>query len=105
MTPSLLRAPFGVRWFGYRAMQEKLGLLGVMWTVIGLDWKWTPEAVSARVLRGAAHGAIVCLHDGRGCDARPDIRVTLEAVKRILPAMRALGVRFETVSQILCPAT
>ena len=35
--PSLMRAPFGVRWFGYRGMQQKLGLLGVMWTVIGQE--------------------------------------------------------------------
>src|SRR5580698_2149097 len=31
VTPSLMRAPLGARWFGYRAMQERLGLLGVMW--------------------------------------------------------------------------
>lgn len=101
--PRLMRAPFGVRWFGYRAMQEKLGLLGVMWTVIGLDWKLPVQAVCDRVLRGSGNGSIVCLHDGRGCDARPDVRNSLEAVKRILPALLERGYHFETVSQILCP--
>jgi len=103
--PSLMRAPFGVRWFGYRDMQAKLGLRGVMWTVIGLDWKLSAEAVCNRVLRAASNGTIVCLHDGRGCTARPDIRVSLEAVKRILPTLLERGLRFETVSQILCPVT
>jgi peptidoglycan/xylan/chitin deacetylase (PgdA/CDA1 family) len=104
-TPSLMRAPFGVRWFGYRAMQEKLGLRGIMWTVIGLDWKLSAEEVSDRVLRAATSGSIVCLHDGRGCTVRPDIQVSIEAVKRILPALLERGLRFETVPQILCPVT
>ena len=39
-TPMLLRAPYGFRWFGMQTVQEKLALLGVMWTVIGNDWKW-----------------------------------------------------------------
>ena len=105
VTPSLLRAPFGVRWFGYRAMQHKLGLLGVMWTVIGLDWKLPAAAICERVLKAARGGAIVCLHDGRGCHPQPDVRASLEAVKRILPALLERGYHFETVSQILCPVT
>ncbi|MCL4402814.1 MAG: polysaccharide deacetylase family protein, partial [Acidobacteria bacterium] len=35
VTPVLMRAPFGVRWFGLRRAQRRLGLTGVMWTVIG----------------------------------------------------------------------
>jgi len=105
LTPSLMRPPFGVRWFGYRGMQKRLGLLGVMWTVIGLDWKLSSESICDRVLRAASNGAIVCLHDGRGCSASPDMRVSLEAVKRILPALLERGFSFETVSRILCPVT
>ena len=37
--PELVRAPYGVRWFGFNRMQRELNLKGVMWTVIGLDWK------------------------------------------------------------------
>jgi peptidoglycan/xylan/chitin deacetylase (PgdA/CDA1 family) len=103
IAPSLLRAPFGVRWFGYRAMQQKLGLLGVMWTVIALDWKLPAQAICDRVVRNARNGAIVLLHDGRGCQAKPDIRSTSEAVKRIVPALLEQGYHFETVTQILCP--
>lgn len=99
--PVLLRAPFGVRWFGYRAMQENLGLLGVMWTVIGLDWKLPADAIRQRVLKATRNGAIICLHDGRGCTARPDVRNSLAALKQLLPALRERGYQFETVSQIL----
>jgi peptidoglycan/xylan/chitin deacetylase (PgdA/CDA1 family) len=103
VTPSLMRAPFGVRWFGFRSMQRKLGLTGVMWTVIGRDWKLSAEAICDRVLKAAANGTIVCLHDGRECSAKPDVKNSMEAVKRLLPALLERGYHFETVSQILCP--
>jgi peptidoglycan/xylan/chitin deacetylase (PgdA/CDA1 family) len=101
--PTLLRAPYGVRWFGFRQMQERLGLLGVMWTVIGRDWKLPAGDIAARVLSNAGDGAIICLHDGRGTHREPDIRQTVEAVRRIVPELLAAGYHFETVSQILCP--
>jgi peptidoglycan/xylan/chitin deacetylase (PgdA/CDA1 family) len=102
-TPALLRAPFGVRWFGYRRMQRKLGLLGVMWTIIGRDWDIEAHQICDRVVKAACNGAIICLHDGRECSPKPDVGATLEAVKRILPALLEQGYQFETVSQILCP--
>jgi peptidoglycan/xylan/chitin deacetylase (PgdA/CDA1 family) len=99
--PVLVRAPYGVRWFGFRDMQAKLGLKGVMWTVIGLDWKLNAEGIAARVLAGARDGGIICLHDGRGLRENPDVSPALEAVRRIIPALLRQGYHFETVSQLL----
>ena len=45
-TPRWFRAPYGVRWFGVAQAQELLGLRGVMWTVIGRDWRWPAARVS-----------------------------------------------------------
>jgi len=104
VTPRLFRAPFGIRWFGLRAAQRRLGLMGVMWSVIGLDWKLGAEDVTGRILALGGNGAIVCLHDGRQVSARPDISVTIEAVRRAIPRWIECGFEFETVSQILCPA-
>jgi peptidoglycan-N-acetylglucosamine deacetylase len=101
--PVLMRPPFGVRWFGFREVQEKLGLLSVMWSVMGLDWKLAAPATAARVLAQAADGAIICLHDGRGTLRHPDTSPTIEAVRRIVPALLEKGYHFETVSQLLCP--
>jgi peptidoglycan/xylan/chitin deacetylase (PgdA/CDA1 family) len=103
IVPVLLRAPYGVRWFGFRAVQRRLGLLGVMWTVIGLDWKLPALAISRRVLSRAFDGGIICLHDGRGTLKDPDVSATIESVRRIVPALLAKGYHFETVSQLLCP--
>jgi peptidoglycan-N-acetylglucosamine deacetylase len=102
-TPSLMRPPFGVRWFGFREAQRKLGLMGVMWTVIALDWKLKSTAITARLLRGAMNGAILCLHDGRELRQTPDLTQMLRALRETIPALQDRGYRFETVSQLLCP--
>ena len=103
--PKLMRAPYGVRWFGFREVQRRLGLRGVMWSVIGRDWKLPAPAIVERVLSGATDGGIICLHDGRGTVKDPDISSTVEAVRRIVPGLLARGYQFETVSQLICPAT
>jgi len=101
--PALYRAPFGIRWPGMGVAQDRLRLLGVMWTVIGRDWKLdTPEIVQ-RVARHAGNGAIICLHDGRELEARPVVEPTIEAVRRLIPMLLAQGYRFQTVSQLICP--
>lgn len=103
VSPTLYRAPFGIRWPGMRAAQERLHLLGVMWTVIGRDWKLDAAAIVRRVLARARNGAIICLHDGRELEARPAVEPTIEAVQRLIPMLKDRGYRFETVSQLICP--
>jgi len=102
--PQLFRAPYGARWFGLRDAQRRLGLMGVMWSTIALDWKWPADRVARRLLTGAGNGAIFCLHDGQRLEERPDIRVTLEAVSEVLPKLIASGFHFERVTEILCPS-
>jgi len=102
--PQLFRAPYGARWFGLRDAQRRLGLMGVMWSTIALDWKWPADRVARRLLTGAGNGAIFCLHDGQRLESRPDIRVTLEAVSDVLPKLIASGFHFERVTEILCPS-
>jgi Predicted xylanase/chitin deacetylase len=101
MTPRLFRPPYGVRWFGLAQAQQRLGLLGVMWTVIGRDWKLGPAEITRRILRGAENGAILCLHDGREARPSADIRPTLEAVRHIVPALLERGYQFRTVSELI----
>jgi peptidoglycan/xylan/chitin deacetylase (PgdA/CDA1 family) len=101
--PTLFRAPFGARWFGLRQAQRRLSLLGVMWTVLGRDWKLAADQIERRVLAGTRNGSIICLHDGRGISASPDIGATLKAVGRLIPVLQSRGFTFETVSQLLCP--
>ena len=101
--PAWFRAPFGARWFGLSAAQRGLGLTGVMWTAIGYDWSLRADAVVERLAGSAVNGAILCLHDGRELRARPDIGVTIEAVRRLIPLLLERGYEFETLSRLLCP--
>ena len=71
VTPRLFRAPYGVRWFGLKSAQQRLGLLGVMWGTIGRDWKWPAPRVAKLLLDRARQGDIFCLHDGRRTEAVP----------------------------------
>ncbi len=100
-TPTLFRAPYGVRWLGLRGAQRRLSLMGVMWTVIGNDWRWPSDRVSSLLLRRASNGGIFCLHDGRTLQRAPDIRSTLDAVAYVIPILKERGFQFDTVSGIL----
>lgn len=103
--PVLFRAPYGVRWFGVDAAQQRLNLLGVMWTALGSDWRLPARKIAERLLRGLRGGAILCLHDGRELRRRPSIGETIGALRILLPELAARGYRFETVSQLLCATT
>ena len=100
-TPRLFRAPYGVRWFGLSGAQRELGLSGVMWTVIGRDWKWPAPRIARRLLHGATNGAILCLHDGRIIRPAPDIGATTDALRLTLPRFIERGFQFETVGELI----
>lgn len=101
-SPSLMRAPFGARWFGFREVQRDLNLLGVMWTVIAKDWKLSAPAIAKRLERRASNGAIFCLHDGRELQRSPDVFATAEALRILIPSLLKSGFQFETVTGIQC---
>jgi peptidoglycan/xylan/chitin deacetylase (PgdA/CDA1 family) len=101
--PVVLRPPYGLRSIGLRAVQNKLDLLEIQWTIIGNDWKLPAAGITDRVLRGAAPGGIVCLHDGRGVRVKPNVSPMLVAIREIVPALRDKGYTFETVSELLRP--
>jgi len=102
-SPALLRAPFGVRWFGFRQAQHRLNLRAVMWTIIGYDWRRKADIIVGRILPAVVNGAILCLHDGRELRPDPDMGETVAAVGRLIPRLRDRGYEFETVSRLLCP--
>ncbi|MBI4874053.1 MAG: polysaccharide deacetylase family protein [Acidobacteria bacterium] len=103
--PALYRPAYGCRWFGLRAAQSRLGVTTVMWTVLAPDWEWPGGRVAARLAGRASNGAILCLHDGRELAPNAGIGPTLEAVRLSAPELARRGFRFETVSELLGPAT
>jgi peptidoglycan/xylan/chitin deacetylase (PgdA/CDA1 family) len=105
LLPKWFRAPYGARWFGLGRAQRKMQLTGVMWSAIGYDWNRRASEVVARMAASASNGAILCLHDGRELRKKPDVRVTVEAVRRLVPLLQSRGYEFETIGRLLCPKT
>jgi peptidoglycan/xylan/chitin deacetylase (PgdA/CDA1 family) len=100
-TPRLFRAPFGARWFGLREAQQRLGLLGVMWTTLARDWLLPARDIIRRLDKAAQPGAIICMHDGRVLKHDPDIQPTIDAVEEMLPRWLEEGYEIVTVSELL----
>lgn len=99
--PRYFRAPYGLRWFGLRRAQRRLGVQGVTWSVIGHDWEWPSERITAHLLRHTEPGGIVCLHDGRDIRVEADLREMLTALEAVLPVWRARGFRIGTVHDLM----
>jgi peptidoglycan/xylan/chitin deacetylase (PgdA/CDA1 family) len=73
---------------------HEAGLTLVTWTRRGFDTR-DPDAarVSARLVRGLAAGDILLLHDGHAARTRSGVPVVLEALPRLLDAVRSAGLR------------
>ncbi len=99
--PTLMRATYGVRWPGLAAAQERLGLLGVMWTTIARDWRLSAPEIVAHVEPRVEPGSILCFHDGRELLHRPDITPTIDALRTLLPKWLESGYEIVTVSNLI----
>jgi peptidoglycan/xylan/chitin deacetylase (PgdA/CDA1 family) len=102
-TPTLFRAPYGLRWLGLREAQRRLELTGVLWTVIGRDWELPANQIAELIITKAVPGSILCLHDGRDIQPNPDLSEMLDALRVIVPRLKADGFQFRTVSQLVWP--
>ena len=91
---TIFRPPYGLRATALRHVLPDLGLIGVHWSVMGMDWKWSADRIAARIEDRADPGAIVCLHDGQETRAHTDRTQTIQAVRRIVPKLRDRGYRF-----------
>lgn len=89
--PKALSSPAAYRVLG------KTGYTAVGWSVDPRDYqRRTTEALIADTLKATKPGDIVIFHDGPGRR-----QVTLQALKSIIPQLKAMGFKFVTVSQLM----
>lgn len=95
--PALARPPYGGRSpRNVRAFAGQ-GKRLVLWDLNSFDWKGAPAGeVCRRVVERARPGSIILMHE-----ARQGGEVTVEAVRQIVPALRARGLELATVSGLL----
>jgi len=95
--PAFFRPPYGTINANIRAQAKKLNLSIVMWNVDPRDWSLPgSQAIIARVLSSTHNGSIILLHDGGGNRAQ-----TIAALPTIITALRARGLRFVTIQQLV----
>jgi peptidoglycan/xylan/chitin deacetylase (PgdA/CDA1 family) len=99
VVPALARPPYGGRSpRNIRAFARQSKRL-VLWDVNSFDWKGAPaEDVARRVVERTRPGSIILLHE-----AREGGEVTIDAVRLLVPALRARGLELATVSRVLEP--
>jgi len=80
---------------------ERIDHALVGWTFLLWDWNWfrapTADAIVPRLLGHVSPGAIVVMHDGHHENPRADRAYTVEATRRLIPALRARGYSFGTI--------
>jgi peptidoglycan-N-acetylglucosamine deacetylase len=97
VVPTLARPPYGGRSPRNVSAFHRLGKRLVLWDVNSYDWRGGgAEDIARGVVERARPGSIVLLHEARDGGER-----TIEAVRLIVPALRARGFELVTVSQCL----
>jgi peptidoglycan/xylan/chitin deacetylase (PgdA/CDA1 family) len=103
--PILIRPPYFSAPHAIAEAAAGTGATAVILRSIGTsDWEArSARQIAAPVLANVEPGDIVCMHDGVSPDERDggDRRATIEAVKRLVPALLTRGLRPVTVSELL----
>ena len=77
----------------------------VGWGFFLWDWDWfrkpSAERLVPRITRRAGAGSIIVLHDGHHENPKADRRHTIETVRRLIPALRAKGLQFGTICEVV----
>ena len=96
VTPRIARPPWGARRPSTVRAFARLAKRLVLWDVNSYDWKGRPAAdVVERVMERTRPGSIILMHE-----AREGGETTIEAVRRLVPALRARGLSLVTVSNL-----
>lgn len=100
--PVLYRSPNGFHTPWQLRAVRRAGLITVHWNVQTKDWERpAPDTIVRRVLEHVRPGAIVLLHDGDDTRHGADRTPTIEALPRLIDALRAQGYRLVTVPELL----
>lgn len=91
--PQFFRPPFGCK---NETLEKQTGMFWIFWDVDTLDWSsQNAEQVYCKVVKNVGENDIILMHD-----AYPS---TVEAVQKLIPALREMGYTFVTVDRLVEP--
>ncbi|MGG6312432.1 N-acetylmuramoyl-L-alanine amidase [Paenibacillus macerans] len=97
--PSLFRPPYGALSDDKRDQLHQMNLAVVNWTVDTMDWSGnSSEEIMKLVHEQLNPGGIVLQHTANG---KNHLANTIEALKQMIPELKAEGYSFVTVSELL----
>jgi peptidoglycan-N-acetylglucosamine deacetylase len=100
--PRLFRSPQGFKNPALGDVLREMGMTAIGWQVRGLDAiDRDPEAIFRRVVRGAKPGGVIAMHDGAGLLGTPSRQPTIDALPRLIDALRAEGLEFTRLDTLL----
>jgi len=102
--PSFYRPPYGASSGLVDRTAKTVGLKGVIWSVIPVDWEATSTGLIVRRvcndIDSREQGEIVLLHDGSPDRLGADRSRTVGAVRKLLARYSAAGKEFVTVREL-----
>ena len=100
--PTMFRSPHGFKNPALADVVRETSMTVVGWQVRGCDAVSSdPGAIEARVVNSAQRGGIILLHDGSGLGGTHDRSATLAALPAIIRRLRAKGLRFVRLDDLL----
>ena len=100
--PRFFRQPVGLNNPSVMKVIDAMGMVMVGWQVRAYDAvKPDKDKIVKRILGGVRPGGIILLHDGWDGKTIPDRSATVAALEEIIPALKAKGYEFKTVSELL----
>jgi peptidoglycan/xylan/chitin deacetylase (PgdA/CDA1 family) len=93
---------------GWRSGSMYEGLVSINYRLVGWtwgmwDWNWyrprEGEDVARRLAKRAAAGDIIVMHDGHHVNPAADRQYTVDAVRQLVPALRARGFDFGVICE------
>lgn len=99
---NLFRPPWGGRRPGVFPLVRQLGLIPVMWNVMGYDWKApSAEYIEKKVIRGIRGGDVVLLHDGGHRAFGTDRSATVKATDALISRYKNEGYEFVSIPEMM----
>lgn len=100
--PRLFRSPQGFKNPALGDVLYEMGMTAIGWQVRGLDAvERDSDKIVGRILRGASGGGVILLHDGAGLLGTSGRQPTLDALPRVIDALRAAGLEFARLDTLL----